>query len=236
MVTSAMISFVSGKQYICLFTVLWLNTCYEQVKVRFLDWWVGTQGRCRYSAVSLITRFDFMAPVTRVITALQCISQERGCIETETLSDPDFVKFQSYFDVNPELSDLEKSNLFQCLYEHKEVFITDENPGLGLTHVVKHHIQLKPDFQPKHQRPYRLPPDKKQVLKHQLDELLAQGIIAETEELPITSPIVLVAKRNKPKVDPNNITREQSLSSYRFCCDFRYLNTQTLNFRYTIPD
>ena len=167
------------------------------------------------------------------------ISQERGCIETETLSDPDFVKFQSYFDVNPELSDLEKSNLFQCLYEHKEVFITDENPGLGLTHVVKHHIQLKPDFQPKHQRPYRLPPDKKQVLKHQLDELLAQGIIApvsETEELPITSPIVLVAKRNKPKVDPNNITREQSLSSYRFCCDFRYLNTQTLNFRYTIPD
>ena len=33
----------------------------------------GALGRCRYSAVSLITRFDFMAPVTRVITALQCI-------------------------------------------------------------------------------------------------------------------------------------------------------------------
>ena len=33
----------------------------------------GIQGRCRYSAVSLITRFDFMAPITRVITALQCI-------------------------------------------------------------------------------------------------------------------------------------------------------------------
>ena len=30
-------------------------------------------GRCRYSTVSLITRFDFMAPVTRLITALQCI-------------------------------------------------------------------------------------------------------------------------------------------------------------------
>ena len=35
------------------------------------DRW-GTHGQCRYSAVSLITRFDFMAPVTRVITALQC--------------------------------------------------------------------------------------------------------------------------------------------------------------------
>ena len=54
--------------------------------------------------------------------------------------------------------------------------------------------------------------------------------------MPITSPIVLVAKRNKPKVDPSNITKEQSLSSYRFCCDFRYLNSQTQDFRYTIPD
>ena len=166
-------------------------------------------------------------------------SQENGGTDMSNLSNPDFVKFQSNFEVNSDLSESDRLNLFQCLYDHKRVFITEENPGLGLTNVVKHHIQLKPDFQPKHQRPYRLPPDKKQVLKHQLDELLAQGIIApvsETEELPITSPIVLVAKRNKPKVDPNNITREQSLSSYRFCCDFRYLNTQTLNFRYTIPD
>ena len=40
-----------------------------------MSFWIsgwGTQGRCRYSAVSLITRFDFMAPVTPVMTALQC--------------------------------------------------------------------------------------------------------------------------------------------------------------------
>ena len=67
MVTSATISCVSGKQQIRLFTVLWLITWYEQVNIS--GW--GTQGRCRYSAVSLITRYDFMAPVTRVITALQ---------------------------------------------------------------------------------------------------------------------------------------------------------------------
>lgn len=168
------------------------------------------------------------------------MSKENDCGKNmSNLSNPDFEKFQLNFDVNQELSDPERLKLFQCLYDHKEIFITDDNPGLGLTNVVKHHIQLKPDFQPKHQRPYRLSPDKKQVLKHQLDELLSQGIIApvsETEELPITSPIVLVAKRNKPKIDPNNITKEKSLSSYRFCCDFRYLNSQTLNFRYTIPD
>ena len=38
----------------------------------------GALGRCRYSAVSLITRFDFMAPVTRVITALQCITLNKS--------------------------------------------------------------------------------------------------------------------------------------------------------------
>ena len=45
------------------------------VRTGKVSFWIsgwGTRGRCRYSAVSLITRFDFMAPVTRVITALQC--------------------------------------------------------------------------------------------------------------------------------------------------------------------
>lgn len=148
-------------------------------------------------------------------------------------------KFMSEFDLNPDLSVDQQNQLYQCLYEHKDVFMTEDNPGLGHTTVVKHRIHLKPDAKSKHQRPYRLPPDKKLVLRHQLDELLDQGIIApvsETENVPITSPIVLVAKRHKPKVDPQNISKEQSLSSYRFCCDFRYLNSQTQDFRYTIPD
>ena len=148
-------------------------------------------------------------------------------------------EFKSNFDINPDLPQEQKIQLYQCLYDHRDLFITKDNPGLGHTTIVKHEIHLKPDAKSKHQRPYRLPPDKKEVLRHQLDDLLAQGIIApvsETEDVPITSPIVLVAKRNKPKIDPSNITKEQSLSSYRFCCDFRYLNSQTQDFRYTIPD
>ena len=110
---------------------------------------------------------------------------------------------------------------------------------MGFTSLVEHRIALKPNAVSNHQRPYRLPPDKREVLRHQLDELLKQGIISpveENEDVPITSPIVLVAKRNKPKVNPEHITREDSLSSYRFCVDFRYLNSQTQDFRYTIPD
>ncbi|VDI44524.1 Hypothetical predicted protein, partial [Mytilus galloprovincialis] len=82
------------------------------------------------------------------------------------------------------------------------LFVTEENPDLGFTNVVKHQICLKPDFKPKHQRSYRLTPEKKDILRHHLDELLRQSAIApveETEDVPITSPVVLVSKRTYQK-------------------------------------
>ena len=79
-------------------------------------------------------------------------------------------------------------------------FVTEGNPDLRFTNVIEHKIHLKPDAVGKHQKPYRrLPPYKREVLRHHLDNLLRQGIIApvsETEDLPITSPIVLVTKRS----------------------------------------
>ena len=150
-------------------------------------------------------------------------------------------KFCSNFadNISKHLDGEQREELLDCLYEHKDVFVTPENPNLGLTQEVEHVIHLKPDAKSLHQRPYRLSPDKKQLLRHHLDELISQGIIVPVsadESVPITSPTVLVAKRNKPKLDPNNITPDQSLSSFRFCVDFRYLNTQTKEFRYNIPD
>jgi hypothetical protein len=76
-----------------------------------------------------------------------------------------------------------------------------KNPKLGLTNLVEQQIHLKPDAVSKHQRPYKLPPHKRDVLRHQLDELLSQGIIApvnEKEHIPISCPIGLVSRRNRP--------------------------------------
>jgi len=98
---------------------------------------------------------------------------------------------------------------------------------------------LKPDAKPKYQRPYRLAPDKKQVLRHHLDELLRQGIICPvdpSEDIPITSPIVLVSKRSTTQNKRPPYDQEASLSQFRFCCDFRHLNSQTQIFSYAIPD
>ena len=81
-------------------------------------------------------------------------------------------RFQTYFaeNVSPDLDAEQRQQVLDCLFEHRNVFVTPENPNLGLTHEVEHIIQLKPDAQSKHQRPYRLSPDKKQVLRHHLDE------------------------------------------------------------------
>jgi hypothetical protein len=90
-------------------------------------------------------------------------------------------KFLSYFDM--ETNNLllsQQSQLNELLVKNKELFVTNENPKLGLTQLVEHQIHLKPDAVSKHQRPYKLPPHKRDVLRHQLDELLSQGIITRT--------------------------------------------------------
>lgn len=137
------------------------------------------------------------------------------------------------FDISDHLTDDQKSELADCLYENYDLFVTKDNPDLGYTTLVEHRIHLKPNAVGKQQKPYRLPPQKREILRQQLDNLLDQGVIApvsEAEQLPITSPIVLVTKRNESS---HNQTSSQS---YRFCCDFRHLNSQTEDFRYSIPN
>jgi hypothetical protein len=55
--------------------------------------------------------------------------------------------------------------------KNKELFVTRENPKLGLTNLVEHQIHLKPDAVSKHQRPYKLPPHKRDVLRHQISKI-----------------------------------------------------------------
>jgi hypothetical protein len=96
-------------------------------------------------------------------------------------------------------------------------------PDLGFTDLVRHKIILKPDAKPKYQRPYRLSPNKKEVLRQHLDEPLNQSIICTvdpSEDLPITSPVVLVTKRAKSKSEGPPYSHEDSISHFRFCCDF----------------
>ena len=125
------------------------------------------------------------------------------------------------------------------LIESKALFVTPDNPDLDLTDLVERQIHLKRAMLPKYKIPYKLATDKRSVLWHQLDELLRQGIIApvsEKEDNSIYSPIVLRSKHNKPKSGIKSGSPDASLSINRFCMDFRYLNSQTQEFCYAIPD
>ena len=160
----------------------------------------------------------------------------------DSVSEPNFSEFIDNFDLQKScshLNDDQISELSQVLYESNDIFVTKQNPGLGFTTLVEHHIHLKPDAISKHQRPHRLSPDKKEILRHHLQELLDQGIITPVspdENIPITSPVVLVSKRRKSSTSYVPGSKEESLSCFRFCCDFRYLNSQVQHFRYTFPD
>ena len=141
-------------------------------------------------------------------------------------------KFQTFtrnFDLNENLNTEQNTKMLEFLYQNRDIFVTEDNPSVGCTDLVQHHIILKQHFRPLHQAPYRLPPDRREILRHHLDELLEQGVICEvdtTEEAPITSPIVLIAKRTKPSENEAGKTdRAASLRQYRFCVDYRFKTT-----------
>ncbi|GFX56783.1 retrovirus-related Pol polyprotein from transposon 297 [Trichonephila clavipes] len=67
--------------------------------------------------------------------------------------------------------------------------------------------------------PYRMNPSKKEILKREIDKLLAEGIIEECES-PYASPVLLIPKPN---------------GTFRLCIDYRKLNEITVADTYPLP-
>ncbi|CAG2254909.1 unnamed protein product [Mytilus edulis] len=130
------------------------------------------------------------------------------------------VEFYKEFHLSEDLNETQLLQLQRCLYENRYLFVTKDNPDLGFSSLIEHKINFKPNAISKHQNPYKLPPYKREILREQLDDLLRQGIItpvSESEELLITSPVVLVA----------NVDKKES-KNFKFCCDFRHSNAKLL--------
>ncbi|GFX62317.1 retrovirus-related Pol polyprotein from transposon 17.6 [Trichonephila clavipes] len=86
------------------------------------------------------------------------------------------------------------------------------------TPIIEHRINTR-DHLPVAVLPYRMNPSKKEILKREIDRLLAEGVIEKCES-PYASPVVLIPKPN---------------GTFRLCIDYRKLNEITVADTYPLP-
>jgi len=119
---------------------------------------------------------------------VMCITTEPVSVLQETVPDESMTD-STMDDTLSSLSPEEQAELKDLLAEFADVF----SDILGKTNIGVHYIMLVPDTQPIHCTPYHLHPEKHEILKKELDNLLELGIIEESDS-PWASQIVLVPK------------------------------------------
>lgn len=103
------------------------------------------------------------------------------------------------------------------LAEYNDVFRDPKT--LPPSRTYDHTIPLVPGVVPVNTRPYRYSPSHKDEIERQVKELLASGLIVPSTS-PFASPVLLVQKKD---------------GSWRFCVDYRKLNTLTIKNRFPLP-
>jgi hypothetical protein len=101
---------------------------------------------------------------------------------------------------------------------HQDIFMTDES-DVGLTHLIKHDIELTDEAVPFKDVPKRSSPGKRKITEDQLKDLLDSNIVQPSKS-PFASSVTLIRRPN---------------DTYRFCCDFRKLNDVTIKDTFPLP-
>ncbi|GBN48124.1 Transposon Ty3-I Gag-Pol polyprotein, partial [Araneus ventricosus] len=119
--------------------------------------------------------------------------------------------------ISPDLSNEQKGKLEELLRTFSGVFVNTDKSTAARTNV-KHRINTG-DYAPVKQKAYRVSPTERRIIREEVDKMLDKGIIQPSES-PWSSPVVLVRKKD---------------GSWRFCVDYRKLNTITTKDVYPLP-
>lgn len=130
------------------------------------------------------------------------------------------------FDVNKlrldDLNEEEKSAIVQLFKEFPDVIYQEGTP-LGCTANVTHHIRTTDEI-PTYAKNYRFPEIYREELDKQMDELIQQGIVRDSDS-PWNAPLWIVPK----KMDSSGKQR------FRVVVDYRKLNDKTIEDKYPLP-
>ena len=110
------------------------------------------------------------------------------------------------------------NKLSVLLENYSDIFVNGPNDPLGRTTLAEHPIDTG-DSRPVKQRPYRIPVHLNAVVNNQVNDMLERGIIRASNS-PWSSPIVLAPKKD---------------GDYRFCVDFRRINSVTKKDAHPMP-
>ncbi|GFW91617.1 retrovirus-related Pol polyprotein from transposon 297 [Trichonephila clavipes] len=119
--------------------------------------------------------------------------------------------------MSPELSDEQRNKLSELLRKFSGLFMKTDKSAAAKTNV-KNKIYTG-DPAPIDQRAYRVSPTERRIIHAEVQKMLDEGIVQPSES-PSSSPVVIVRKKD---------------GSWRFCVDFRKLNSVTKKDVYPLP-
>ncbi|CAC5371541.1 unnamed protein product [Mytilus coruscus] len=137
-----------------------------------------------YSCVSI----DQSCPVVQNIDIVNgCVTPDlKDC--SDICSTEHIEKVKNQFTLYDHLLESHQTELTSLLLN-----VIDDSPNLGYTKLIEHTIHLKPDATGKHQKPYRLPPYKREILRHhqiqnKLEVVLAIHVSTEEQQSEHSDP------------------------------------------------
>ncbi|UYV61067.1 K02A2.6-like, partial [Cordylochernes scorpioides] len=116
--------------------------------------------------------------------------------------------------INEDLTLSQKNELRRVLSKYSDLF----SSKLGKTNLAKHRIDTE-NAKPIKHKPYRVSPKERDIIKEQIQDMLQEGVIRASSS-PWAFPVILVRKRD---------------GNWRYCVDYRKLNSITVKDVYPIP-